>query len=245
MKKRQSHPIPVHGFPSTAWSAILGAQQIDEVEREKAMARLMSIYWRPVYWSLRIDWHIPHEEAKDLTQDYLTMFIEKDLLDPVKRDKGRFRSYIKTTLKHVILNYRRAKDRIKRGGGRRAIDLDGLDETEMQTRVINDLPEKRFERELMRSILKQSLEDLESHCDREGKREHFVLFREFYVDNSTNGTAISYQTLQEQYGLSEHQVKNRLAELRVLYRKTVLGYLRDGLSSEEDLLSEIKEVFGA
>lgn len=107
------------GFPSTAWSVIRGAQKINAAVRLRAMERLLSIYWRPVYWALRMEWNAPHEEAKDLTQEYLTRFFEQGLVETVARDKGRFRSYVKATLKHFMLNHRRALEAQKRVGGRR------------------------------------------------------------------------------------------------------------------------------
>lgn len=232
------------GFPSTAWSAIQGAQKVNESERKQAMARLISVYWRPIYWTLRVDWNVSHEEAKDLTQGYLTMFIEHDLVDSVARDRGRFRSYVKATLKHFILNQKRAQNSLKRGGGMRIIPLDKLEKVEAETPRINDPPEGRFERELMRSILNNSLDDLKKLYTKKNKAADFELFQTYYVqENSKDG--VRYHDLEKRFALSSHQVKNRLAELRTRFREIVLNYLRDGLSTDKELESEIREVFSA
>ena len=51
--------LPIGGpqFRTTAWSVIRDAQEPDAPERLKALERLISIYWRPVYWTLRLDWN--------------------------------------------------------------------------------------------------------------------------------------------------------------------------------------------
>lgn len=234
-----------HGFPSTAWSAILGAQKADDKERQQAMERLISIYWRPLNKVLQMQWNVTHEEAKDLTQEYLTQFIEKDLVDSVTKEKGRFRSYVKATLKHFMLNRFRDQKRQKRGGGKRIIGLDETDEASLKSSKKTDSPEHIFERELMCSILDQSLKDLKEHYQRKNMENYYNLFLTYYVNNDPSKKSIHYEDLEKRFSLNSHQVKNRLAELRVNFRKIILGYLRDGLSSDSDLMSEIKEVFSA
>lgn len=227
------------GFPSTAWSAVQGAQHISEKEREQAMTRLISVYWRPLYWTLRIDWKVSHEEAKDLTQEYLTVFIEQDLVESVTREKGRFRAYVKATLKHFMLNHRRSQNSLKRGGGRRIIPLENLD---VNAAEIKDSTKGHFERELMCSILNNSLNDLKELYAKKNKVDLFHLFQAYYLQKDSKG-GLCYQDLEKRFSLNNNQVKNRLAELRTNFRQIVLSYLRDGLSSDKELEQEIREVF--
>lgn len=208
------------------------------------MARLVSVYWQPVYWNLRTDWKISHEESKDLTQEYLTVFIEQDLVDSVVRDKGRFRSYVKATLKHFMLNRKRAQNTLKRGGGRRIIPLERLDKAAADMPSIHDSPEGRFERELMRSILNNSLDDLKKFYVKKDKTGYFELFQAYYIKDDLKDD-LCYHDLGKRFALNIHQVKNRLAEMRTHFREIILGYLRDGLSTDKDLVSEIREVFRA
>ncbi len=81
-------------FPATAWTVIHGAQAADEQACRRALDRLISVYWRPVYSTLRLDWSVPPEEAKDLTQEYFSVFLEKHMIDRVAPAHGRFRAYV-------------------------------------------------------------------------------------------------------------------------------------------------------
>lgn len=87
-------------FRSTAWSNILDARDGDREVRERALEKLVSVYWRPIYWTLRLDWSERPEDARDLTQDYFAAFLEDEMLARVVREKGRFRHYVKATLKN-------------------------------------------------------------------------------------------------------------------------------------------------
>lgn len=229
-------------YPSTAWSIIRGAQGQDVADHERALGRLASVYWRPIYWTLRRDWNASSEEAKDLTQEYFATFLEKRMFDEVARERGRFRAYVKATLKNFVLNQRRAEGAVKRGCGRPAVPIEDLDAIDVEPEDGGDSSELIFERQLMRAIVQRALVDLEEACERRGKREHYVLFRAYYYEESA-GRPVQHEDLRRRFGLGAHEVKNRLADMRTRFRKVVLGYLRDGITSEQDLVSEIREVF--
>lgn len=229
-------------FPSTCWAVIRDAQAGAAAQRAAALERLLSVYWRPIYWTIRLDWNEPPEEARDLTQGYCAAFLERDLLHDVAAERGRFRSFVKATLKHWMLAHRRDASAQKRGGGVRIVALADLDPVEADPPDAGQSPEQRFERQLMRAILGQALSELRAACEREGKQDHFELFHRFYVLEAS-GVAPSYADLAAGFALSLHDVKNRLATLRGRFRNLVLGYLRDGLSSDADLISEVRAVF--
>ena len=166
------------------------------------------------------------------------------MIGQVHKDRGRFRAYVKATLKNFMLSRKRAQNTLKRGGGRKIIALDDLEKIETSAAVKTDPPEKRFERELMRSIIQESLRTLEKACGEQGKPHLFELFENYYLEESA-GRQVKYSDLEERFKMGSHEVKNRLAELRARFREIMLGYLRDGISSEEELLGEIQEVFEA
>ena len=58
---REPHP----GFPATAWTVIQGAQGDVDQDTRRALERLVALYWRPVYATLRHDWNASPEEAQD------------------------------------------------------------------------------------------------------------------------------------------------------------------------------------
>ena len=101
---------------------VLEAQGESPAARE-ALEKLCRTYWRPIYGFVRRQGVGP-EEAKDLTQGFFALLLERRDLNTVRQEKGRLRSYLLTSLKHFLTNERNRAMAIKRGEGQRLIPLD-------------------------------------------------------------------------------------------------------------------------
>src|SRR6267378_7146330 len=102
-------------FTTTHWSVVLEAQGESPAARE-ALEKLCRTYWRPIYGFVRRQGVGP-EEAKDLTQGFFALLLERRDLNTVRQEKGRLRSYLLTSLKHFMTNERSRAMAIKRGAG--------------------------------------------------------------------------------------------------------------------------------
>ena len=115
-------------FTTTHWSIVLEAQG-PTAAAQAALEKLCSTYWRPIYGFVRRQ-GTDAEEAKDLTQGFFALLLERRDLDAVRKEKGRLRSYLLTSLKHFLTNERDRSKAIKRGAGQRLIPLEDLRERE-------------------------------------------------------------------------------------------------------------------
>src|SRR5690242_10477869 len=115
-------------FRTTHWSVVLEAQGSTPAA-QAALDKLCRTYWRPIYGFVRRQ-DIGPEEAKDLTQGFFALLLERRDLDAVRKEKGRLRSYLLTSLKHFITNERSRAMAIKRGEGQQLIPLEDLHERE-------------------------------------------------------------------------------------------------------------------
>jgi RNA polymerase sigma-70 factor (ECF subfamily) len=111
-------------FTTTHWSVVLQAQGESPAAQE-ALEKLCRTYWRPIYGFVRRQ-GIGAEEAKDLTQGFFALLLERRDFDAVRKEKGRLRSYLLTSLKHFLTNERNRAMAIKRGEGQRLIPLEDL-----------------------------------------------------------------------------------------------------------------------
>ena len=98
---------------------------------QAALEKLCRTYWRPIYGFVRRQGVDP-EEAKDLTQGFFALLLERRDLETVRQEKGRLRSYLLTSLKHFLTNERNRAMAIKRGAGQRLIPLEDLRERELR-----------------------------------------------------------------------------------------------------------------
>src|SRR5262249_10894727 len=101
-------------FPDTVWSSVL-ADPADP-GAQAARERFFAQYWRPVYKFIRTAGRASIEDAKDLTQEFFSYFLEGGLLGKYREEKGRFRSFLKGVLRRFLSEARRDGAAQKRGG---------------------------------------------------------------------------------------------------------------------------------
>ncbi|MBI2930472.1 MAG: sigma-70 family RNA polymerase sigma factor [Planctomycetes bacterium] len=136
-------------FQPTLWTAVLRAK---EGSRE-SLDKLISLYWKPVYFFIRRR-GAAIEDAKDLTQGYFAVFLEKDYLGKVARERGRFRSFVLTTLGHFLANEHERAHARKRGG-----DFDFV-QAETDIQAAHPDPEKAFLKQWARETLARAMDRL-------------------------------------------------------------------------------------
>src|SRR6266567_1632997 len=83
-------------FATTHWSVVLTAQG-ESAAAQEALEKLCRTYWRPIYGFVRRQ-GVGTEDAKDLTQGFFALLLERRDLDAVRKEKGRLRSYLLTSL---------------------------------------------------------------------------------------------------------------------------------------------------
>src|SRR4029077_16089483 len=106
-------------------SVVLEAQGESPTAQE-ALENLCRTYWRPIYSFVRREGVKP-EEAKDITQGFFALNLERKDFQSVRQEKGGLRSFLLDSLKHFMMNERRDAAAIKRGGGRTLLPLDEVE----------------------------------------------------------------------------------------------------------------------
>jgi DNA-directed RNA polymerase specialized sigma24 family protein len=123
-----------------------------------ALSRLCEIYWHPVYNYVRRR-GFTVDDARDLTQSFFAVLIEKQYLGDADQTRGRFRSFLLAAVKHFLSNQFDAQRAQKRGGGRLFLSLD-FKAAEEQYRiepVDRTTPEVLFERKWALTLLNRTL----------------------------------------------------------------------------------------
>src|SRR5215204_4126319 len=90
-------------FVTTHWSVVLAAGQVDTAGARSALEELCRTYWFPLYAYVRRSGHQP-EDAQDLTQGFFARLLERKYVQLADRNRGRFRTFLLTSLKHFLTN---------------------------------------------------------------------------------------------------------------------------------------------
>ena len=146
-------------FSTTNWSVVLEAQGRSPAAQE-ALEKLCHTYWRPVYSFIRRE-GTGHEEAEDLTQAFFALLLQRRNFDDVRKEKGRLRSYLLTSLKHFLVSQHRRAVTAKRGRGQGLIPLEELSASERSEMEPTDsltadrIYERRWALTLMEQVLRR------------------------------------------------------------------------------------------
>src|SRR3990167_1797868 len=88
-------------FPSTVWDDLRRAGDPD------AFNELVKAYWRPVYHYVRFARKKPHEDAKDLTQEFFATIFAPAFIARSDPERGSFRSFVLSSLRNFLANEER------------------------------------------------------------------------------------------------------------------------------------------
>jgi RNA polymerase sigma-70 factor (ECF subfamily) len=110
-------------FVTTHWSVVLTAGHSDTPRARGALETLCQAYWYPLYAYVRRRGHSP-EDAQDLTQEFFARLLARNWVDSADPDKGRFRTFLLTAMKHFLADEWDRLRAQKRGGGQRVLPLE-------------------------------------------------------------------------------------------------------------------------
>lgn len=233
-------------FPNTRLTNIFSAGSGQSSERNRALDALVAAYWKPVYKYIRLKWNKSNEDAKDLTQGFFTLAIEKDYFKSYDPAKARFRTFLRTCLDGYVSNDNKAGKRIKRGGGIRnlSLDFDGVEnEISPDTRDVSSI-EDYFDQEWVRSLFDLALRALEDACKDAGKSLHFEIFKQYDLHEVLDSSRPTYEALAAKHKIPVTQVTNHLAFVRREFRRHLLARLSEITATEEEFRSEARLLLG-
>jgi len=230
-------PSPFPG--DTAWSTILAARDRDSPECRARLGRLVSTYWRPVFWHLQRHWRLSPEDAADLAQEFFLKLFQGGALEKASPERGRFRTFLKMQLRDLVVDDLRRRLARKRGGGERFVPLE-KDGTEAESPGPD--PEESFDRDWAACLLQDSIRALETSLREKGKDVVYRAFQQCVLLVPPR----SYRECAELLGVKESDVRNYVFAARGELREIVRARIRESLTREPEVEEEfayLMEIF--
>lgn len=231
-------------FPDTQWSQLLLLRDAGHPAYASAMDGLARHYWKPVFHYVRALRRVSAEDAQDLTQEFFAMLLRRHDLEKLEPQRGSFRGFLKTALRHFLASADRARSaRLPRGGAR----LFPVDEAEREWIAGGEAtPEEAFDRAWSRQILQQAIEELKTVLTAEHREQAYELFRAYCLEpaglSSANGRAPeppTYGELAGRFGISVDDVQNRLRAARQRLRLVLYEIVSTYLGPDADIEAEL------
>lgn len=227
-------------FATTRWSVVLHAGDEESTDRERALATLCETYWYPLYAFLRREGAKP-EDAQDLTQGFFAKFLEKNYLRSVKKERGRFRSYLLGALKHYRANERDKARAQKRGGGGTPLSLDFIDaEERYKLEPADDVDaEHLFERQWALTLVDATLARLRTEFEEKDKAHVYDRLK----GALTGGDEGTYVEAGADLGMKENAVKVTVHRMRKRFGELLRVEVAHTVDSSDDVEQEIQRLF--
>jgi RNA polymerase sigma-70 factor (ECF subfamily) len=209
---------------------------------EEALEKLCRTYWKPIYGFVRRQ-GVASEEAKDLTQGFFALLLERRDLNAVRQEKGRLRSYLLTSLKHFLTNERNRTLAIKRGEGRRLIPLEDLRECErVGFEPAETLPaDQIYERRWALSVLDQTLARLGDEYRAAGPASAGLFDRLQKSLTDEPDRPLPADTAHE-FGMTESAVRQASYRMRQRYRQLLREEIAHTVMLPGDIEDELRHL---
>lgn len=192
---------------------------------------------------MRRQGHSP-EDAQDLTQAFFTRLIEKKFLATAQRERGKFRWFLLTSLRHFLANeWDRARAK-KRGGLVQFIPWnETAAEAQYRAEPLHETDaEKLYERSWALTLLEQARASLRAEFAASGKAERFDLLEKFLPGEEPNMT---YADAGRELGVAEGTVKSDVHRLKRRYREFVRQEVAHTVADPSAIEDELRVLFVA
>lgn len=222
-------------FPQTDWAALRRAAQAEQMPLD----RLIRMYWQP----LRIYFISSFPNLKDQADLVLQDFAEDKMLQEgwlkkADQSRGRFRDFLKTSLRNFVLNRLNLKE-----AKNPPVSLDDLEHEVAEPQGVAE----EFDLAWARAVLAETLRRMEADCkdpraDQPRRGRIWELFRLRLLEPVFNDAAPPpYEQLVDKFGLkSPMEASNTLLSAKRIFKGHLSEVIQEYAGKDAATAAEIR-----
>jgi len=167
--------------------------------------------------------------------------LEKDYLNQADREAGRFRAFLLTSVKHMLLHEAERARALKRGAGRLPIALDADQAETACSDAISPVgdPERAFERKWALTVVQRALSRIRQEFALDGKSRHFEFLKGFLTGDAPS---LPYREVATALDMTEPAVKMAVLRLRKRYGQAMRQEVAETVDSDDRVDDEIRHL---
>jgi RNA polymerase sigma factor (sigma-70 family) len=207
-------------FATTQWTRVLQARGNSE-EATSALSDLCEAYYKPVFAFIRRN-SLDEEKARDLTQEFFARLLQRHSLGNVSPTRGRFRSYLLTSVKNFLNDMRDHDKAAKRNPG---APLQPIHPDTNSTSAGFDVPDPatiapdlEFDRKWALALLDRALQSLAAEHTSPDKLKVFQTLKPWLTGDTDS---LPQSTAAATLGLNDSAIKVAIHRLRRRFRDCV------------------------
>ncbi len=225
-------------FATTRWSVVLAAG--DDTQSHEPLSLLCQTYWFPLYAHVRRRGYDP-DNARDLTQSFFAQILSTKQLNKADPARGRFRTFLLSSLDNFLHHAYRDAHALKRGGGQEFISLDAEDaETRLAREPADErTPDREFDRRWALSTLDRARTRMREEFSLSGKAELFDRLRPHLLGDEA---AVPYAQVATELNMTVVAVKVTVHRLRTRYAEILRTEVAATLANPAEVDTELRHL---
>jgi RNA polymerase sigma-70 factor (ECF subfamily) len=217
----------------TPWTVLLQADAAHAANLE----RLLSIYREPVYAYYRAQ-QLSESDAEDLTQQLLMdFFLVRGSHKKAQAARGRFRFFLLSSARHALLDWKKHKRSLKRGGKAAHVSLEQVKSTKAAGAEHNDPadPDALFDRHWALATWRAGFESFKT----QSSAQLVEAFELFYAAQQGNSQELAAKKL----GISTAAFNSRLFTARQKFFECIKDIVQTTLEDKGEMKEELDYLF--
>ncbi len=216
------------------------AAQEDSGPGREALEKLCETYWFPVYAVVRRHGFDP-DTARDFTQEFFARLLSRDGLAKVRRERGRFRSFLARSVKNFLADEWDKSRAQKRGRGHALLSLDSADAEGRYLEVAHSATaDLEFDRQWAEQLLAAAHLRLTLEFKDAGKSLLLKVLDEI-GDPGSAGLA----EIAQQLDMPLNTLKSHLRRARLRHGQIIRELIAETVSTPAEVESELRELLAA
>jgi RNA polymerase sigma-70 factor (ECF subfamily) len=226
-------------FCTTSWTMVLACgDRANSDNARAALSNLYQAYWYPLYAYLRRRGQ-SEQDAEDIVQSFYAFLQEKHAIRRADRERGKFRTFLLSSLQNFLSHASERARAAKRGGGHEPIFLDALEAKERYRLdpADDETPETVFETRWAHALLEQTLAGVRNDFTARGKQRLFEGLQPFLTEEPGE---TSYKSAADRLGLPLSAIKTSIHRMRRDYRARLREEIGRTVANPEEIDEEMR-----
>lgn len=229
-------------FRTTCWTDL--GRALDPRYCHDTIDRLSARYWRPVFVFLCRKGY-GHEDALDLTQGFFhEIVLERQLFQQADQSKGRFRTYLLTTLQHYVAEQFRKANAKKRIPSSCVTSFGSWDLPQTLAVESEASAEQLFQYTWAAELLDRALNKIKREYCTNGRAEFWHVFHSRVVIPTLHGSPpLSLSALCQIYAIpTEKKASNMVVTAKRRFQAILKRILSETMEPDSSVEAELAEL---
>jgi RNA polymerase sigma-70 factor (ECF subfamily) len=223
-------PLARSRFDTTRWSLVLATGGSHPSAARRALAELCEVYWYPLYAHVRRQGYST-DDARDIIQSFFLLLLERDDLQSLRPERGRFRAFLLASLRNFLSNTRVHQQALKRGGGQTLLPLefDNAETRFLREPADSSTPETVFDRQWALAVLGQVFDRIRTEWEGRGRQAEFDRLKACLMGDLPQG---GYHAVAQQLGSTEGATKAAVQRLKRRFDQELRAAIADTVTDD-------------